>query len=549
MNWPRCWPPNRPCGSSRWTALSRPCATRRVRPEPLPHEPDRTMQRLLPLTAFAAGLATLVWVAAGQWPAHPGALLVTLLIAAAYLAGAHELRRFRRETSLLDQVVAGLPEDPEAGAPAGEAWMAPLPASLQAVVRARLDGVRGPLPGPAMAPAIAGLLVLLGMLGTFLGLIVTFRGTVLSLEGLTDLSAMRAALAAPVQGLGQAFGASVAGVATSAMLGLMVALARRERAVAGQRLDARIATVLRPLTPAWRQQRIVDALQAQATQLPLLVERMNALADGLVRQGEQLQAGWLAGQQAHHAALERLMGELGARTEASVGQLGRETQARLDALARDTHDRFAALDALTREQVTALTTRTGESVEALTGRTGAQLDALGASLRAAVDQHLQASARTLDERQDRGLAQTLATLSRESAAVHERLAGQVAAQVDALAQRLGGATSAIEQRWLDALARHDAQGEAMLAGLRDALAGATQAWADRGQALVSALEHREPRRDAALAARTTGLIDGLEARTDRTLSALAGQGEATLTTLAQRGEATLAALAAQSETT
>src|SRR5574343_31373 len=504
MNWPRCWPPNRPCGSSRWTALSRPCATRRVRPEPLPHEPDRTMQRLLPLAAFAAGLATLVWVAAGQWPAHPGALLVTLLIVAAYLAGAHELRRFRRETSLLDQVVAGLPEDPEAGAPAGEAWMAPLPASLQAVVRARLDGVRGPLPGPAMAPAIAGLLVLLGMLGTFLGLIVTFRGTVLSLEGLTDLSAMRAALAAPVQGLGHAFGASVAGVATSAMLGLMVALARRERAVAGQRLDARIATVLRPLTPAWRQQRIVDALQAQATQLPLLVERMNALADGL---------------------------------------------ARLDALARDTHDRFAALDALTREQVTALTTRTGESVEALTGRTGAQLDALGASLRAAVDQHLQASARTLDERQDRGLAQTLANLSRESAAVHERLAVQVAAQVDALAQRLGGATSAIEQRWLDALARHDAQGEAMLAGLRDALAGATQAWADRGQALVSALEHREPRRDAALAARTTGLIDGLEARTDRTLSALAGQGEATLTTLAQRGEATLAALAAQSETT
>ena len=266
------------------------------------------MQRLLPLAAFAAGLATLVWVAAGQWPAHPGALLVTLLIAAAYLAGAHELRRFRRETALLDQVVAGLPEDPEAGAPAGEAWMAPLPASLQAVVRARLDGVRGPLPGPAMAPAIAGLLVLLGMLGTFLGLIVTFRGTVLSLEGLTDLSAMRAALAAPVQGLGQAFGASVAGVATSAMLGLMVALARRERAVAGQRLDARIATVLRPLTPAGRQQRIVDALQAQATQLPLLVERMNALADGLVRQGEQLQAGWLAGQQAHHAALERLMG-------------------------------------------------------------------------------------------------------------------------------------------------------------------------------------------------------------------------------------------------
>ena len=49
---------------------------------------------------------------------------------------------------------------------------------------------------------------------------------------------MRDSLAAPVKGLGLAFGTSVAGVAASALLGLMSALCRRERALVAQRLDA-----------------------------------------------------------------------------------------------------------------------------------------------------------------------------------------------------------------------------------------------------------------------------------------------------------------------
>ena len=101
------------------------------------------------------------------------------------------------------------------------------------------------LPGPALAPTLAGLLVLLGMLGTFLGMILTLRGTGAALETATDLVAVRNSLIAPVKGLGLAFGTSVAGVAASAALGPAVRAGRRERVAVAQRLDARIATTLR----------------------------------------------------------------------------------------------------------------------------------------------------------------------------------------------------------------------------------------------------------------------------------------------------------------
>src|SRR3546814_10593039 len=98
---------------------------------------------------------------------------------------------------------------------------------------------------PVLTPYLVGLLVLLGMLGTFLGMVATLRGTGLALQSATDLQAIRASLAAPVTGLGFAFGTSVAGVATSAMLGLLSALCRRDRVRAARRLDAQASTTLR----------------------------------------------------------------------------------------------------------------------------------------------------------------------------------------------------------------------------------------------------------------------------------------------------------------
>ncbi len=79
-------------------------------------------------------------------------------------------------------------------------WLDTLPAGLRDAVRLRVEGERVTLPAPTLTPYLVGLLVLLGMFGTFLGMVATLRGTGMALEGATDLQAMRASLAAPVKG-------------------------------------------------------------------------------------------------------------------------------------------------------------------------------------------------------------------------------------------------------------------------------------------------------------------------------------------------------------
>jgi hypothetical protein len=206
--------------------------------------------------AFATGLAAIAWVGVGFVGTHALALAMTVAIAAAYLLGAHELRQYRADTAALAIALAQAPA-PEATS-LGD-WLARVPTALRAAVRQRIESGRGALPGPALTPYLVGLLVMLGMLGTFLGMVVTFRGAVFALEGSTDLQAIRAALAEPIRGLGLSFGTSVAGVAGSAMLGLMSTLCRRERLAAARVLDASVATVLRPFSPVHQRE---EALRA-----------------------------------------------------------------------------------------------------------------------------------------------------------------------------------------------------------------------------------------------------------------------------------------------
>ncbi|MFN7724122.1 MAG: DUF802 domain-containing protein, partial [Rubrivivax sp.] len=187
------------------------------------------------VSAFVAGLVAVAWVAWGYagGSGHGLALATTALIAAGYVAGGWELRRFHAATHSLQRALAALPAE----LPQLADWLQQLHPSLRNAVRQRVESERAALPGPALTPYLVGLLVLLGMLGTFLGMVVTLNGAVLALESTTDLATIRAALAAPVKGLGLAFGTSVAGVAASAMLGLVSTLCRRERLRAVQALD------------------------------------------------------------------------------------------------------------------------------------------------------------------------------------------------------------------------------------------------------------------------------------------------------------------------
>ena len=229
---------------------------------------SHSLNRLFFFTAFALGLAAIVWVGAGFVGSSAFALAMTVLIGGVYLLGAQEVWRYRQTTASLAQALADVPQPLATLAD----WLERVPAALRDPVRQRIEGERGALPGLSLTPYLIGLLVMLGMLGTFLGMVVTFKGAVFALEGSADLGAIRGALAAPIKGLGISFGTSVAGVASSAMLGLMSAIARRERLDVVRGLEQQTAGALRPFTTAFiaaeNRDHTFAALQRQADALP-----------------------------------------------------------------------------------------------------------------------------------------------------------------------------------------------------------------------------------------------------------------------------------------
>ena len=134
-----------------------------------PANRDTMSKYLINFVVFLAGMAVVGWIGAGYAGTNPLALAVTLLIGVCYLAGALELLRYQQATSSLTRSAAGLTEAPASLA----SWLDQLPPSLRNATRLRVEGERVGLPGPALTPYLVGLLVLLGMLGTFLGMVVT----------------------------------------------------------------------------------------------------------------------------------------------------------------------------------------------------------------------------------------------------------------------------------------------------------------------------------------------------------------------------------------
>lgn len=276
------------------------------------------MNKQLFAGAFALGAVAVAWVAAGFFgSANLLALLMTAVIAGVYGFGALELQRFRQTTAGLSSALAVIPAELQSV----NDWLSRVPVPLQNTVRLRVEGERVGLPGPALTPYLVGLLVMLGMLGTFLGMVVTLNGAVFALESTTDLQAIRSAFAAPIKGLGLSFGTSVAGVATSAMLGLMSAVARRERLVAAQLLDSAIATTLRGFSLTHQRQETYKALQQQSLALPAVVNQMQTMMEQMEGMSRQLNERLLTNQQAFHSDVKTVYTELAS----SVGQSLRDS--------------------------------------------------------------------------------------------------------------------------------------------------------------------------------------------------------------------------------
>jgi Small-conductance mechanosensitive channel len=484
---------------------------------------------------FLAGLAAVCWIGAGYLGSNPLGVCFALLIGACYVAGALELYRYRQATASLALAMddAGAAQTDLGG------WLQRLDPSLRNAVRLRIEGERVALPAPGLTPYLVGLLVLLGMLGTFLGMMATLRGTGLALESATDLQAIRDSLAAPVKGLGFAFGTSIAGVATSAMLGLLAALCRRERAQAVQALDLQIATTLHPHSQAFQRAEAFKLLQRQTELMPALIDRLQAMATGIEQQGLASGERLASHQDAFHtrteAAYTRLAAALEQSLQAGVAENARALGAALQPVVE------ATLAGLARETV-ALHEQVGQAVQR-------QLDGLSAGFDKAAEHASHSWEAALAEQ--RGSNQALVQDLRGALqAAGDGFAARSSGLLDAVSARLDATADAARQAWTDALAHQEAlndrlatrNGQALDAialRLDSAADGATQAWnaaLSRQDAINAALAERNAQALSAAAAvleeRAASLLERMQQSHAHLQDALQARDEARLATWA-----------------
>ena len=305
---------------------------------------------------------------AGFAGSHLLAFIITAVIGGVYLLGIVELLHFRRATSTLESALQNIPAQTDNTGEWLQQWLNRLDPSLREAVRLRIEGDRVGLPAPVFTPYLVGLLVMLGLLGTFIGMVDTLSGAVLALQGSTELEAVRAGLAAPIQGLGVAFGTSVAGVAASAMLGLISTLVRRDRMLATRQLEGKIAGVFKGLSLGHQRQQAYNAVQSQARSLPAVADKLQDVAAQLALMGDKLGAALLASQNEFHDVTEKRFAGLAASVDnslretlaasgkaagesispivaeamAGMGQMAQDTQRQLATIARDQLQAFGA---------------------------------------------------------------------------------------------------------------------------------------------------------------------------------------------------------------
>jgi hypothetical protein len=481
-------------------------------------------RNLLNIVVFSIGLAAVLGIGIAYIASNAIAFAVTLVIAGCYLAAAAELRRYQQITGSLEQAVAQLASAPRSFA----LWLDSLHPSLRNAVRLRVEGERAALPGPVLAPYLVGLLVLLGMLGTLLGMVATLRGTGTALQSASDLTAIRASLAAPVTGLGFAFGTSIAGVATSAMLGLLSALCRSERLHVTQQLDVKIATTLRAFTQAHQREETFKLLQLQTELMPKLVDRLQSMTIAIEQQSIAASERQIAGQDAFHAKAETSYRRLATSVELSLKQSVADSaraasaalqpvmQATMDGIAREVTALHGSVEHAVARQLEGLSSgfeassakvaeiwseslsKHAQSSAALVGEMGvsldrfaqafdqrathlvegvsAQMDRVSGGLEASVAKHEQSSD-ALVARMDASMAQFAQTFEARSTGL-----------IDDVSARLETATGNMSQTWRDALEQHARAGEQSAAQNQSALTAAAASFERHAASLVQSVD-------------------------------------------------------------
>ncbi len=442
-------------------------------------------RHLLDSVVFLLGLAVVCWIGIGYLGSNPLALLVTLLIGVGYVFGALELLRYRRATATLEHSVAALSAPPSSL----EAWLGQLDPSLRNATRLRIEGQRVALPGPALTPYLVGLLVLLGMLGTLLGMMAMLRGTGLALETATDLQAIRDSLAAPVKGLGFAFGTSIAGVATSAMLGLLSALCRRDRLRVVQLLDMEIATRLRIHSQAHQREESFKLLQRQTELMPALIERLQSMMATLEQQNLAANERQDSSQEAFHQRTETVYTQLATSVQQSLqDSITASAKAASEALKPVMESTMAAVARETTALHGTVTHAVEQQLQALTSGFETSTTTIADLWKQALGGQQQSNASlTTDLR---------GALEQFNASFEQRASGLL----DGVSTHLDATAGHVADAWTQALSRQQEVNATLAAQQQDALATASTAFEQQASTLLRNVDQSHTQLQTALAA-------------------------------------------------
>jgi hypothetical protein len=443
-------------------------------------------RNLLNLAVFVVGLVAVCWIGVGYVGSNPLGAAVALLIGACYVAGALELHRYRQATGTLQAAVADLSAAP----PSLGSFLERLHPSLRNTVRLRVEGERVALPAPSLTPYLVGLLVLLGMLGTLLGMMATLRGTGLALESASDLQAIRGSLAAPVKGLGFAFGTSIAGVATSAMLGLLSALCRRERLEAVQLLDVKIATTLRIYSQTHQREEAFKLLQQQTEVMPALVDRLQTMMASIEQHSQEASERQRASQEAFHVST----GEIYAKLASSVEQSLKES------VTESARAASAAFQPVMESTMAGLARETASLHDTVTHAVQQQLEGLSAAFASSTITVADIWKGAVAEQQlsNEKLAQDLRGAQERFAETFEKRSITL---LDGVASRLDTTASNVAEAWNDALVKQGAAHEVLAVRNEQALAAASAAFEEHASSLVSVVHTSHEGLQAKLQAR------------------------------------------------
>ncbi len=411
-----------------------------------------------------------------------------------------------------------------------EARALPVPASLEAVekaspplrafLEARIAGAPGVVTSAPFTPYLLGLLVMIGLLGTFLGLFETLRGAREALSASGDIATLRAGMAAPMTGLSRAFGTSATGVSASAMLGLGAVFVRRAEGRVAAVIGRYATTTLAPLTLAGRQLAALAALAASGEALPnavLALTQSNLLV-------ERLAAQMSAAQERSAEGLLVAQRQAAADAAEAIRAVAADVRADLDkGIARAAGAVTAAAQPLLTETVVKVGAAAGGALEGLIAR-------LDESARAKSErdvEHLAALTALAKEATSdlaRGATETFATTAAELTRREDARVADLARRDDVRAVELARREDA---RAADLASREDARAAA-LHGSLDEVVAATARMGATHTSLVEARELAEEARAAKLGAaleRAVTAVNDVEARADARETARARDAE------------------------